>query len=194
MLLNFDPACPVYIVGTSVSTLELQSWVQADVEEPVQSVSVEQFFELPDNAQCIIGFQTLKYRLEFLKKSKDLLRVWPSYVHPKSFVGSIDQLGSGVVIHPLACVGHSAEVGNFSVVCPQVSIGHGTRVGSNVVVSPGTTIGGSSYIGDNILFGQACSVKDKITICGNVEFYMNSVVTKDITTSGTYYGNKQVND
>jgi UDP-3-O-[3-hydroxymyristoyl] glucosamine N-acyltransferase len=65
-------------------------------------------------------------------------------------------------------------------------------LGNNFVCSPGVIVGGSSTIGDNVFIGLSSCIRDKISICNDVKFQMTSVVTKSITESGTYYGNKKI--
>jgi UDP-3-O-[3-hydroxymyristoyl] glucosamine N-acyltransferase len=60
------------------------------------------------------------------------------------------------------------------------------------MITPGTIIGGSTTVGENVYFGQTSSIKDKIKICDNVMFLMNSTVSKDIGISGKYYGNRKL--
>lgn len=191
MLLNYTSNEPLYIVGNSVVTQELVFFVEQEISN-VQQITVEEALNLPNNSQCIIGFQNLTYRINFLQKTKNLNFRWPTFIHKSAVVVEPKNLNAGIVVHPTAFVGYNVKIGNHSILCPQVTVGHGSFIGENNVVSPGTVIGGSTITGNNVFFGQASSIKNKLSIIDNVEFYMNSTVTKNIIQSGTYYGNRKI--
>ena len=193
MLLHCDLDRPIYFVGTSVSTQELVVFVQQEYPEvDCRSISKNQYFDLPDNSQCMIGFQNLSYRVNFLQESQNLQRQWPTYLHPDSTVVDKTNLGKGIIVGPQCVVGHGVCMGDFCNIGQLVSIGHGTSMGQNCVATASIVIGGSCEIGNNVIFGQATSVKDKISICNDVILYMNSKVTRCIIAPGKYYGNRKV--
>jgi acyl-[acyl carrier protein]--UDP-N-acetylglucosamine O-acyltransferase len=194
MLLHCDLDRPIYFVGTSVFTQELVVFVQQEYSDvDCRSISKNQYFDLPDNSQCMIGFLNLSYRINFLQESQNLHRQWPTYLHPDATVVDKTNLGKGIIVGPQSVVGHGVCMGDFCTIGQLVSIGHGTSMGQNCVVPASIVIGGSCDIGNNVIFGQSSSIKDKITIVDNCKFAMNSVVTKDINESGNYYGNKRAN-
>jgi len=191
MLLYFKPTDPLYLVGTGVYTSELIEFIKEEHSGVVLGVSKEEYFALPDNAQCIIGFQRMNYRINFLQESAQLNRRWPTYVHPSTIISKTSIFGQGTVIGPNSCIGHSVTIGDFCSVAPLVSIGHGSTIGFNNALSPGTIIGGSTTVGNNVYFGQSSSIRDKINICDDVKFAMTSAVTKNIVEPGEYFGNKK---
>jgi UDP-3-O-[3-hydroxymyristoyl] glucosamine N-acyltransferase len=192
MLINYDPAHCLYIIGSTEVAIGLERWISAETSGKVKIIDPENFEDLKEQSQCILGFWTIEYRLSFLKKFNINNYRWPNYVHQQTFVSETNFLGQGIVIYPMSYVGNDAQIGDFCSVGQLVSIGHSAKLGNQCVVSPGTIIGGSTQIGDCVSFGQSCSVKDKISICSNTKFYMTSTVTKSISESGTYYGNRKV--
>jgi UDP-3-O-[3-hydroxymyristoyl] glucosamine N-acyltransferase len=191
MLLHYNPSKPVYVVGQGISADELYYWI-SQITKLVELVSTEEYLNLPGNSQCILGVQNFDYRHEFFQKISMANRRWVSYIHPTAYITQLDLIGTSVVVGPNVTTGYKTQINNFSCVCQSSSIGHNTVIGKNNVVSPNTTIGGSTIIGDNVLIGQASSIRDKISIVGNVRFLMSSAVTRDITESGIYFGNKKV--
>jgi len=192
MLLNYDPLAPLYIIGTSVAASELQNWISQETLGAVITISKDEYYNLPADSQCIIGFQTIQYRINFLQTIYNNTR-WVTYIHPRAFVSDSTKLGNGTTIGPLTCINHKVTVDKHASIGPLVTIGHGATLGNNCVISPGVVIGGSAVVGDNVYFGQSSSVRDKITICSNTNFAMTSAVTKDIEQSGTYISNKKTN-
>jgi UDP-3-O-[3-hydroxymyristoyl] glucosamine N-acyltransferase len=187
MLLHYDNTKPVYIIGgDGISAQELYHWIKQEADAKL----VDQYD--PKFDQCIIGFQTLEYRIKFLNQVHKNTSLWPTYVHPMAVVSDLTLLGKGVIIHPQSVVGYRATINNYSVICQLSSIGHNAKIGINNVVSPGSVISGSAVTGNNIFFGQQSSIRDGITVCSDVFFTMNSVVTKDIVVPGKYVGNKKI--
>jgi sugar O-acyltransferase (sialic acid O-acetyltransferase NeuD family) len=69
------------------------------------------------------------------------------------------------------------------------TVGHDVKIGNFVTCSPGVNISGNCNIGNNVLIGTNASIKENINICDNVIIGMGSVVLKDITEKGIYFGN-----
>ena len=194
MLINYDPSCCLYIIGSTEVADALQRWIPTETSGEVKIINPENFGDLEEQSQCILGFWTIEYRISFLKKYNIKNYRWPNYVHPQAFVSETNLFGQGVVIYPMSYVGNDAQIGDFCTIGQLVSIGHSTKLGNQCVVNPGTIIGGSTQIGDYVSFGQSCSVRDKISICDNTKFHMSSTVTKSVTKPGTYYSNRKLSD
>lgn len=74
-------------------------------------------------------------------------------------------------------------------ICAMCNIGHNCFVDEDTCMAPGVRVGGGAKIGKNCFIWQGVLIKDYINICDNVTVGMGSVVTKDITKPGIYYGN-----
>jgi UDP-3-O-[3-hydroxymyristoyl] glucosamine N-acyltransferase len=191
MLLHFDYNHPIYVVGDGLYTHELAEYLLQDTIH-VKVVSKEEYFALPDDSQCVIGFHNMEYRINFLSESRYLKRRWPSFIHPNGTISKSVAFGNGVTIGPMNYVGYGAVIGDFCSTGPFVHIGHGAQLGNNCIVNQFSAVGGSTVVGDNVEIGQSSSIRDRISICGNVKVCMTSAVTKPIAESGTYFGNKRV--
>ena len=192
MLLNYNPLKSLFIIGTSISTNELQTWVAQEASGAVITISKDEYYNLPTDSQCIIGFQTIKYRVNFLQ-TVHCDTQWVTHIHPHAFVSDPTMLGNGTTIGPLACINYGVIVGNHTSIGPLVTVGHGAMLGNNCVISPGSVIGGSAVFGDNVYVGQSSSIRDKCVICSDVNFAMTSTVTKNINQPGMYVSNKKTN-
>ena len=193
MLIGYNDASPIYIIGNAAPTIELANWVQADTTAPVIIIGHEEVSSIPKDSSWFLSFWALDYRNKFFQSVKMSNYKWPSYVHPKSCVNDINSIQSGSVIFPMSQIGHGVVCGSFLYLTSMSTISHGTQLGSNVVISPQVVIGGSSKIGNNVLFGQSSSIVQKISIVDDCRFAMTSTVTKNITVPGNYYGNKRIN-
>lgn len=191
MLLHFDYNEPIYVVGDGLYTHELVEYLLLDTMH-VRLVSKEEYFVLPNDSQCVIGFHNMEYRTRFLNESSHLIRRWPSFIHPNGTVSKSATFGKGVTIGPMNYVGYGAVVADFCSTGPFVHIGHGASLGNNCIVNQFSAVGGSTVVGDNVEIGQSSTIKDKISICSDVQICMTSAVTKPITMPGKYFGNKRV--
>jgi UDP-3-O-[3-hydroxymyristoyl] glucosamine N-acyltransferase LpxD len=96
------------------------------------------------------------------------------------------EVGPYTVIHRATL--DSTIIGDRTKIGSQCNIGHNTVIGEGCFVTPMTTIGGSCVIGDNVWIGMSTGIADNIRICGDVKIGMGSMVVRDITEPGLYFG------
>jgi UDP-3-O-[3-hydroxymyristoyl] glucosamine N-acyltransferase len=190
MLINLNSNKPVYVIGKCATATGIVNFLESECQ--VENISVEEYHTLPAGSQCMLGFFTMPYRVKFFNETNVDQHTWPSYIHPNATVISPSMIERGCIIWPCAFVGHTVTVSEFSMVSQMSSLGKDVVLGRNCMITPGTIIGGSTTVGKNVYFGQTSSIKDKINICNNVTFLMNSTVSKDISISGKYYGNRKL--
>jgi len=191
MLINYTVNETLYVIGRGINAIELKERLKQDRVENIKLILTEEFFELPDHSQCIVGIWDVTYRKEFIEASKNKPMRWVSYVHDKAFVSDLTSIGPGVVVYPFAYIGYGVKIGNFGMIGQHTNIGHGTQLGQNNVVCPGSIFGGSVVTGANVMFNISSLIKDKTTVVGDVTFLMGSIIKKDIETPGTYYGDRR---
>lgn len=120
-----------------------------------------------------------------------------------SFIGPFVEIQKNVVI------GESVKVQSHSFICELVTIGDHSFIGHGVMFindlfSNGDPANGnmdlweSTNIGNHVSIGSNSTILP-ITICDNVVVGAGSVVTKNITESGVYFGNparkiREIND
>ncbi len=68
----------------------------------------------------------------------------------------------------------------------QIQIGHNVRIGENTAIAACVGIAGSTVIGKNCKISGAVGIVGHLSIADNVTITVMSVVTQDITKSGTY--------
>lgn len=69
-----------------------------------------------------------------------------------------------------------------------INIGHNNIIGENTIVVGGTITSGSVTVGKNCWLCAGTLVRNGVSICDNVIVGMGSMVLKDITESGIYFG------
>jgi len=192
MLLHCKSTQPIYILGTGPYAKDLYSWMTQDGHADIRSISHDAVNTVPINSQLMLGFYNMQYRKIFLSETKIQNYVWPAFIHSSALVTDLASISPGVIVNPMSVIGHGVVLKDFCQVGTLSKVGHGTQVGWNTVITPGTIIGGSTRIGHNVFFAQSCSICDKITICDDTYFAMNSVVKKNINKPGRYYGDHKL--
>lgn len=77
-------------------------------------------------------------------------------------------------------------IGNGVKLDNQIQIAHGVSIGDNTVISAATAIAGSTHIGSNCLIGGLVGIIEHLSIADNVMITGRTMVTRSITSSGSY--------
>jgi acetyltransferase-like isoleucine patch superfamily enzyme len=111
----------------------------------------------------------------------------------KTFIGPFVEIQKGVII------GNRCKIQSHSFICELVVIGEDCFIGHGVMFindtfSNGGPAGGdrnqwkATKVGNNVCIGSNATILP-VDICDDVVIGAGAVVTKDITSSGTYMGN-----
>lgn len=189
MLINYNPAWPLYILGTGISAQQIRNYISQE-SNVGQIICLEhtQFNTLTPDDQVIPGY--LNFRDEFSKFVDTHPVKWVTYIHPEAFIDNTAEIGPGTVIMPATFINYKAKIGSHCIIAPFSMIGHGATLGNKSIISPNCCIGGSTTIGENFVAGQSVAISDHLTIVANVTCVIGSVVTKDIVKPGRYFSNR----
>ena len=111
------------------------------------------------------------------------------YFSIHSIIGENCIFGENVLIMQGCILTNHITIGNYTHINIGCTIGHDTKIGDFVTINPGCNISGNVKIGNNVYIGTNTCIRQGIEICDNVTIGMGSVVVKDITEHGTYFGN-----
>jgi acetyltransferase-like isoleucine patch superfamily enzyme len=135
------------------------------------------------NPTSVLGVDGMRYIREGLR-----------FTHMKHMgtvvIGDRVDIGANTVIH--RGVIDDTTIGNDTKIGSNVSIAHNCRIGSRVMITSGSIIAGSVTIGHGCWLGVGTIIRDHIKICKGVRTGAGSVVVKNITEPGTYFGNPAV--
>jgi len=106
-------------------------------------------------------------------------------------MGNIVIEGSARVFHGATI--HRASLGSTVIetrvqIGAYCNVGHNVLIRKNTILTPQVCLGGSSRIGENCFLGMGTIVRDNTRICSGVKTGMGSMVVKDITSPGLYFG------
>lgn len=104
----------------------------------------------------------------------------PVIVHPSATVGSLPQLGDGVVVCAGAQISTNVRLGRHVHVNPNATLGHDADLRPFVSINPGAIISGEVVVGERTLIGAGAIVLQGLSVGADTIVGAGSVVTKDV--------------
>lgn len=136
------------------------------------------------HSSAIIGVEGIRFASDPSGKKIQLIHVGDV------IIGNDVEVGANSIIHRGGMASTIIEDGVKIGV--MVNIGHNNFIGENTVVVGGSIIAGSVNVGKNCWICAGTLIRNGISICDNVIVGMGSMVIKDITEPGTYFGHPAV--
>lgn len=116
-----------------------------------------------------------------------------TFIHPTALImDNKIEIGEGSFIGAYSILTTNIKIGKHAILNRGNHIGHDCIIGDYFSMMPGSIVSGNVNIGDKVYLGTNSSIREKINICNDVIIGLNSGITKDITESGTYFGQKTI--
>lgn len=103
------------------------------------------------------------------------------------YIGTNVEIGANCVI--VRGTLSNTKIDNNTVIGNLSNIGHGVNIGKKVWMSVGSLIGGNCTIGCDTTIGLGVRLRDNLKIGENVSIGMGSVVTKNLSSGISVFGN-----
>lgn len=112
-----------------------------------------------------------------------------SFIASDALIGKYVSIGEGAIICPGVKIGSHATIGRHNIINLNAIIGHDSVIGDNCSIMPHVDVGGGAKIGNGVFIGTKGTVSPRLQIADNSYLGVGSVVIKNITDQGTYFGN-----
>lgn len=154
-------------------------------------ISYEDLTKLPmkilKNENFFIGIGDNFFRQKIFTEFPHLNYV--NIIHPSSIISHNVHLGKGNLICPGVIIQTDTIIGNHNIINTKSSIDHHNIIGNFNHLCPNTTLCGTVKIDDLITIGPSSTITNYTSICKKCIIGASSLVLKDITKSGRYWGN-----
>lgn len=131
-------------------------------------------------SNSIIGGEGFGYVKDELNNNLRFPHIGGTIISDFVEIGSCVTIDRGTLSNTI--IGKHSKIDNL------VHIAHNVQIGENCTIIANSIIGGSTVIGDHVWIAPSVTIRDGLNICSNVTIGLGSVVTKDITEAGTYFG------
>jgi NDP-sugar pyrophosphorylase family protein len=170
-----------------------------DILGDVEQVSTEHvMLQSPEwiaERQFLLGISNVKVKkqvVEYLDRSH---AHYFSLVGKQNNIFSYNNIGVGTFINYCNELLSDPKVGNHCIVTAYCQLGHNVVIGDFCHISAYTYIN-NAHLGTGNILGTRSAITGSplITTVDYCNFIINSVVNKDVTVAGTYFGNRKLSD
>ena len=141
-----------------------------------------------DKLRIILGVGSGILRATWFSNMPRFVEHFHTLISSSAIVGQRVTIGPGGVICHGCILTCDISIGKCSQLNVQTSLSHDVTLGDFFTCGPKVTIAGNVNVGHRVTLGAASTVLPAVTICDDVVIGAGAVVTKDITTPGTYVG------
>ena len=134
-----------------------------------------------------IGYKHLKFKSDIYFKYKDIIPL-ATIVHSSSIICSTAIINKGTVIYAGCIIDTNVNVGSNVILNLGVTISHDTIIADHTFIAPRVCIAGYSKVGTCCFIGVSSILIDNLTISDSILIGAGSLVLKDISIPGKYYG------
>lgn len=123
----------------------------------------------------------------FLNLKKNKFNI-STFIHKSSILIGKNKIGEGSIIYPNCYIGYKTDIGNCVVIQSNSAIEHHNVIKSFVDINPGVITGGFSKIEKRTTIHLGTKIINKITIGKDIIVGAGSLVLKNLSKKGLYFG------
>lgn len=147
-----------------------------------------QSFPFKDDDYIVLGIADIESKKKIISTLKNKVRFF-TYISEAALIGKNVTIGEGSIICPGVKIGSNVNIGNFNLINLNCIVGHDSVMGDLCSIMPHVDIGGGARIGKNVFMGTKVTVSPKLEVRDGTYLGVGSIVIKNITEPGTYFGN-----
>ena len=184
----------IHILGDGDLAKEFMSFADFD-ENITKCYSISEIYKLDikyiiDNKQKVYIAQSKssfrKEVFEFLLRNE----LEPdTFIHPSVIIGKRTSIGAGSIIQPNTIISNDVIIKKSVFVNCNSNIGHDVEIGNYCSIMTNVNIGGHCILENGVFIGTGASLIPKVKIHSNIIVGLASVVIKNLTKEGSYFGN-----
>jgi sugar O-acyltransferase (sialic acid O-acetyltransferase NeuD family) len=135
-----------------------------------------------------IGYNHLAVRQEKYLLLKNQIP-FGKIIHTSCFVDKTAVIEEGVVLYPRTVLDKKVHIKANTILNLSVTVSHDTTIGESCFVAPSVAIAGFCKIDNQVFIGINSTIVDNLNLTKNSVIGAGSVLTKNTTESGIYFGN-----
>ena len=128
-------------------------------------------------------------RRRLFEKLENLEANIATVVSGNALISKYSSVGKGTIVMHRATVGAGSKIGQNCIINTNANIEHDTVVGNDVHISTHAVVNGNCELKDGVFIGSNTTIFHGISIECDTLIGAGSLVTKNITEKGIYYGN-----
>jgi sugar O-acyltransferase (sialic acid O-acetyltransferase NeuD family) len=133
--------------------------------------------------------KTSAMRRKIFKNLESLDANIATVISNNALVSKYSSIAKGTIIMHRATVGVGSKIGQNCIINTNANIEHDTTVGDDVHVSTHAVVNGNCELKNGVFVGSNATIFQGISIENDTLIGAGSLVTKNITEKGIYYGN-----
>ena len=134
----------------------------------------------PTDIRYVIGIAAPAVKA-FIAQEFTLAGLEPeTLVHPKSWIGSMSDLGPGTVVWPNASLTTNVRTGRHVSLNNNCTVGHDTQIGSYSSIHPAAVLSGNVAIGAGVVVGSSAAVLQGRSVGEGSTVGASACVTRDV--------------
>ncbi len=157
----------------------------------------EKKFVFDCESKVILAISNNKLRTKIFNRLSKMKVELPTFIHNSCFISPISIIGKGSVFCPFVTITSNTRIGRNFQANIYSYIAHDCVIGNNVTFAPRVSCNGNVVIEDDVYIGTGSIIfqgkNDRpLTIGKGATIAAGSVVTKDVSSGMTVFGNPAI--
>lgn len=145
-------------------------------------------YSFGDNDYVLICITNPETKMLLSQALQGVVRFY-TYIDHTAIVSKFVKVGGGSIVAPNCIVSTNVEIKEFVTLNCGTQIGHDCRVGRFSSLMPNVDLGGGVVLGERVFMGTNSTIIPRKTVSDNIVIGAGSIVVRNLSKAGTYFGN-----